>query len=55
MSEVCKVMEDMRNEIKYDIARNMLKDGLPIEKVAQYSQLSVDKIEELKRTLEATA
>lgn len=55
VSAVCKVMEDMRNEIKYDIARNMLKDGLPIEKVAQYSQLSVDKIEELKRTLEATA
>lgn len=55
VSTVCKVMEDMRNEIKYDIARNMLKDGLPIEKVAQYSQLSVDKIEELKRTLEAIA
>lgn len=59
VSEVCKVMEDMRNEAANskatEIAIEMLKDGLSVEKTAQYSHLSVDKIEELKRTLEAIA
>ena len=59
VSEMCKVMEDMRNEAainrSIENACEMLKDGVPTEKVAQYSQLSVDKIEELKRTLEVTA
>ncbi|MCR5367689.1 hypothetical protein [Eubacterium sp.] len=53
----------MRNEAANEVANSkaieieieMLKDGLSVEKTAQYSQLSVDMIEELKRTLEATA
>lgn len=63
MREMCKVMEDMRKEAAneaanskaIEIAIEMLKDGLSVEKTAQYSHLSIDKIEELKRTLEATA
>ena len=48
---MCKVMEDMRNEaVEKDRIRNaieMLKDGLSIEKVAKYSQLSIEQVKEL--------
>lgn len=52
---MCKVMEDMRNNLKYDIARNMLKDGVPAEKVAQYSQLLLETVKEIQRTMDASA
>ena len=63
VSEVCKVMEDMRNEVaekaainrSIEIAREMLKDGISVEKTAQYSQLSIAMVEELKRTMDASA
>ena len=59
MSEVCKVMEDMRNEAainrSIENAREMLKDGLSVEKTAQYSHLSIAMVEELKRTMDASA
>ena len=48
---MCKVMEDMRNEaVEKDRIQNaieMLKDGLSIEKVAQYSRLAIDRVKEL--------
>ena len=48
---MCKVMEDMRNEVQNEVrvenARKMLADGLPIEKVVEYSGLSIEKVEEL--------
>ena len=49
------VAEEAANSKTTEIAIEMLKDGLSVEKTAQYSHLSIDKIEELKRTLEATA
>ena len=52
---MCKVMEDMRNEaaktaVEKDRIKNameMLADGLSIEKVAQYSQLAIERVKEL--------
>ena len=49
------VAEEAVNSKTTEIAIEMLKDGLSVEKTAQYSHLSIDKIEELKRTLEVTA
>ena len=55
MAAMCKVMEDMRNEaaktaVEKDRTKNaleMLADGLLIEKVAQYSQLTIERVKEL--------
>lgn len=50
---MCKMMEDMRNETAYEakkrIALEMLKDNVPVEKVAQYSGLSLDDIAEIRQ------
>lgn len=50
---MCRMMEDMRNETAYaakkDNALKMLKDNLPVEKVAEYSGLSLDEIEQIKK------
>lgn len=51
---VCKVMEDMRNEVAINIAREMLKDGVSVEKAAQYSHLPIELVEEIKRTMDAS-
>ena len=49
---VCKAMEDMRNEAvmrdRIENAIKMIEDGiLPLEKIAEYSQLPLDKVREL--------
>ncbi len=48
---MCRVMEEMRNsakdEVRIESAKKMLKDGVSIEKTAEYSGLSVDKIKEI--------
>ncbi len=55
VSEVCKAMEDMRNEAAYnrsiEIACEMLKDGLSVEKTSQYSHLSIEKVKEIRKNL----
>ena len=51
VARMCRAMEDMRNsvrdEVRMENARKMLKDGLSVEKVAEYSGLSVEKVKEL--------
>ncbi len=55
VATMCKVMEDMRNEaaqkaVEKDRINNaikMLADGLSIDKVAQYTQLALDRVKEL--------
>ena len=55
VATMCKAMEDMRNEaaktaVEKDRTKNaleMLADGLSIEKVAQYSQLAIERVKEL--------
>ena len=49
---MCKMMEDMRKEAAKnnatETALNMLKDNLSLEKVAQYSGLSLDEVKKIK-------
>lgn len=49
---MCRMMEDMRNEAAnekaIENAKSMLKDNLPLEKVAKYSGLSTEEIEAIK-------
>ena len=44
---MCKLMEDMRDQVRIDNAIEMLKDGLSEEKVAQYSGLSLEKVKKI--------
>lgn len=48
---MCKIMEDMRKETVKETAIKMLKDNVPAEKVAEYSGLSLEEVEELKKSL----
>ena len=53
--DVCKAIEDMRNdaimEEKIEIAMNMLADGtVSHEKIAKFTKLPLEKIEELAKT-----
>ena len=53
VSEMCRIMEDMRNESIQEEKRmtvmRMLSDGiLTLEKIAEYSGLSIDEVKELK-------
>jgi|SRR5690625_675888 len=40
-----------REETKKTFALNMLKDGLPVERVAKYAELPVEKVKELQKKL----
>lgn len=48
---MCKVMEDMRQEaVEKDRifnAQKMLKDGIAVDKVAEYTGLSIEKVQEI--------
>jgi len=52
---MCKVLEDMRNEAataaaelkSIEIAQRMLAGGITVEKVAEYSGLTLEKVQEL--------
>lgn len=49
VSEMCKVIEDMRKEERVEIAKNMLLDGvLPLEKIAEYARLPLDEVRKLQ-------
>ena len=44
-------IEEGREEERIEIAKEMLKDGEPIEKIVKYSKLSEDEILELQKKL----
>ena len=49
VEEMCKVMEDMRNESLKEVAKRMLADGmLTLEKIAEYVGLPLDEVKKLK-------
>ena len=56
---MCKALEDMRNstreEVQIENAERRLLDGLDMFKVAEYSGLSMEKVEEIANELLATA
>lgn len=45
---MCKMMEEMRKDAISNTAKEMLKDNIPLEKVAQYSGLSLDEVKKIK-------
>ena len=45
--EMCKVIEDLMNEEKREIAKEMLEDGVSFEKIARYLKTTPEKIKEL--------
>ena len=52
VNTVCDILEEMKNEAaekkSIEVAKNMIEDGiLPLDKIAQYSGLSIEKVREL--------
>jgi len=45
---MCKMMEDMRKDAVIKTVIEMLKDNIPLEKVVQYSGLSLDEVKKIK-------
>lgn len=55
---MCKTMEDMRNQTLKDgmiaVAKRMLADGtLSLQKIAEYSGLSIDEVKTLEENKKA--
>ena len=49
VSEMCKVMEDMRKESLIEVAKKLLSDGtLTLEKIAECVGLSLDEVKRLQ-------
>ena len=45
---MCDILDEMKNDIRIETAQKMLKDGkLTMEKIAEYSGLSLEKVREL--------
>lgn len=51
LATACRAMEEMRNETvrerNIECALEMLADGMPYEKVAKYSKLTLEKVKAL--------
>ena len=49
VNEMCKVIDDMRNESLHEVALRMLEDGsLTNEKIAQFVGLSLDEVKKMQ-------
>ena len=49
VEEMCKVMEDMRNESLKEVAKRMLSDGmLTLEKISEYVGIPLEEVNKLK-------
>ena len=44
---MCRAMEEMRKDERIECALEMLADGMPYEKVAKYSKLTVEEVKAL--------
>ena len=48
VNTMCDILEEMKNDVRIENAIKMINDGsLPLEKVAEYSGLSIEKVREL--------
>ncbi len=51
---MCKIFEDMQKEAVMEIAKRMIADGtFPLEKVAEYTELSLEEVQDLQARQEA--
>ena len=47
-NDMCDILDEMRNDVRIENAKKMLDDGsLSLEKIAEFSGLSIDKVREL--------
>lgn len=46
-----KFVEELKEENSKEIAKEMLKDNEPIEKIARYTHLTIEKIKELSKQI----
>lgn len=47
LATMCRAMEEMRKDERIECALEMLADGMPYEKVAKYSKLTLEKVKAL--------
>jgi len=48
VDDMCDILDEMKNDIRIENAQKMIKDGeLTMEKIAEYSGLSLEKVREL--------
>ena len=47
LATMCRAMEEMRKDERIECALEMLADGMPYEKVAKYSKLTLEEVKEL--------
>ena len=48
VDSMCEIWDEVRNEARIEIAKKMINDGtLPLEKISEYSGLTLDKVREL--------
>lgn len=48
VNDMCDILDEMRNDVRIENAKKMLDDGsLSLEKIAEFSGLSIDKVREL--------
>ena len=43
-----EAIEEGRAEVRAEVAREMLADGIPVDKIAKYTELSIEEIAALK-------
>ena len=49
VAAMSQIMEDLRDEVRMENAKRMLADGVAIDKVAEYSGLTIEKVQELEK------
>lgn len=48
VNDMCDILDEMRNDVRIENAKKMINDGsLSLEKIAEFSGLSIDKVREL--------
>lgn len=47
VATMCRAMEEMRKDERIECALEMLADGMPYEKVAKYSKLTLEEVKAL--------
>ena len=48
VNDMCDILDEMRNDVRIENAKKMIDDGsLPLEKIAEFSGLSIEKVREL--------
>ena len=48
VEKMCEIWEEVKNDVRIENAKKMINDGvLPVEKIAEYTGLSIEQVREL--------